>query len=139
MIESFIIGVLTVLLLLSIYGIALFKKQSINSALQNAQLLIDKNILQEKLVQLNEDKRLVESEEFMQFMISSREYAFTYIEAVQDALNEYKKVMEPMITYHKSYGMVLGETRDWQNMEDISKAYQTLMDVLPKDNDIKNN
>jgi hypothetical protein len=138
-VESFIIGVLTVLLLLSIYGIALFKKQSINSALQNAQLLIDKNILQEKLVQLNEDKRLVESEEFMQFMISSREYAFTYIEAVQDALNEYKKVMEPKIAYHKSYGMVLGETRDWQNMEDISKAYETLMDVLPKDNDIKNN
>lgn len=139
MIESFIIGVLTVLLLASIYGIAFFKKQAINIGLQSAQLVIDKNILQEKIIQINEDKRLIESEEFMQFMISSREYAFTYIEAVQEALNEYKKVMEPIIKYHRSYGTVLGETVEWKNIEEISQAYEQLLKILPEENKVTNN
>lgn len=75
----------------------------------------------------------------MQFMISSREYAFTYIEAVQEALNEYKKVMEPIIKYHRSYGMVLGETVEWKNLEEITLAYEQLLKVLPEENNVINN
>ena len=72
MVESIIIGILTILLISSIYMMAALKKQAINLTLQNAQAIIDKKILQDRIVQINEDKKLVESEEFMQFMMSSR-------------------------------------------------------------------
>lgn len=133
MIETIIIAVLSVLLLSSIYLIALFKKKSIDLTLKNAQAFIDRNILEQKLMQINEDKRLVESEEFMKFMISSRDYAFEYIETVQEALKEFSDVIEPIIKYHSTYGQVLGETPAWLQMEEISKAYANLVNVLPKE------
>ncbi len=125
---------MSVLLISSLYMMVAFKKQAINLTLQNAQALIDKGILQNKILQLNEDKKLVESEEFMQFMISSRDHAFAYIESVQESLNEYKKVMDPIISYHTTYGGVLGKTFDWERLEEISKAYNELLNVLPKEN-----
>jgi adenylate kinase family enzyme len=137
MIESIIIGILTVFLMSSIYLMAALKKQAINLTLQNGQHIIDKKILQDRIVQINEDKKLVESEEFMQFMIASREHAFTYIEAVQESLQEYKKIMDPIISYHNKYGRVLGETHEWQRMEEIAKAYQELLEILPNDGEKK--
>lgn len=125
---------MSVLLISSLYMMVAFKKQAINLTLQNAQALIDKGILQNKILQLNEDKKLVESEEFMQFMISSRDHAFAYIESVQESLNEYKKVMDPILDYHTKYGGVLGQTFDWERMEQVSKAYNELLNVLPKEN-----
>jgi hypothetical protein len=133
MIENIIIAVLSGLLLICVYVGALLKKKSIDLALKNAQALIDRKILEDKLIQINEDKRLVESEEFMKFMISSRDYAFTYIEATQEALKEFASIIDPIIKYHHTYGTVLGETPQWSQMEEISKAYSDLIKVLPKE------
>jgi hypothetical protein len=138
MIETVLIAVLTTLLLTSIYAIARVKKQAINLALQNAQMFIDQNILEQKIMQINEDKRLVESEEFMQFMMSSRNHAFEYIETVQKAIDDFRSVMEPIVEYHESYGSVLGETPDWKTINKISLAYKSLIKVLPQEDEIKN-
>ena len=96
--------------------------------------MVDINILSEKIEQLVQDKKLVESSEFMSFLNTSRDHAFTYIELVQDSLNEYKKMMDPIIEYHETYGTVLGETPQWTQMEQVSKAYKELLTILPKEN-----
>lgn len=134
MIETIIIGVLSVLLIVSLYGLAFLKKQQIDLALRLSQSQIDAGILQQKIMQMNEDKKLLESEEFMQFLTSSREYAFDYIQAVQDAISDYNSVVEPLLEYHNKYGMAFGmDSVPYNQMDTISKAHAALMEIMPSD------
>jgi tRNA splicing endonuclease len=138
-IETIIIGVLSVLLIVSLYGLAFLKKQQIDLALHLAQSKIDVGILQQQVIQMNEDKKLLESEEFMQFLTSSREYAFDYIQAVQDAISDYNAVVEPLIKYHQTYGMAFGmDSVPYQQMESISKAHEAFMEIMPSEPQTKN-
>jgi hypothetical protein len=134
MIETIIIAIQSILLIVALYGWIFLKKTQVNLVLKLTQSQLDQNILQQKLAQINEDKRLLESEEFMQFLTSSREYAFEYIEAVQEAITEYNSVLEPIINYHKTYGMALGmESVPYNNLEKIAKAHDALMEIMPSD------
>lgn len=134
MIETIIISLLSVLLIASLYGIVFLKKKQVDLVLSLAQSKVDINILQQKLIQMNEDKKLVESEEFMQFLTSSREYAFDYIEAVQDAIAEFNSVVEPLIAYHRKYGMAFGmDTVPYKQMDQIAKAHDALMEIMPSE------
>jgi hypothetical protein len=134
MIETIIIAIQSILLIVALYGWIFLKKTQVNLVLKLTQSQLDQNILQQKLAQINEDKRLLESEEFMQFLTSSREYAFEYIEAVQEAITEYNSVLEPIINYHKTYGMAFGmDSVPYNNLEKIAKAHDALMEIMPSD------
>jgi hypothetical protein len=134
MIETIIIAIQSILLIVALYGWIFLKKTQVNLVLKLTQSQLDQNMLQQKLAQINEDKRLLESEEFMQFLTSSREYAFEYIEAVQEAISEYNSVVEPILNYHKNYGMAFGmDSVPFRNLEDISKAHEALMEIMPSE------
>lgn len=78
-----------------------------------------------------EDKKLVESQEFMLFLNKTRDDAFNYIDNVQQELELFDKKISPILKYHETYGTVLGETVDWQNMEVVNKAYKKLKKIMP--------
>jgi hypothetical protein len=134
MIETIIIAIESVLIVLALYGMIMLKKAQIDLVLKLTQSKVDIGILNDKIIQMHEDKKLLESEEFMAFIASSREYAFEYIEAVQEAITEYNAVIEPIINYHRTYGMAFGmDSVPYANLEKIAKAHDALMEIMPTD------
>jgi NADPH-dependent 7-cyano-7-deazaguanine reductase QueF-like protein len=65
-----------------------------NSLLQSDA---DKDLLKKQILQTIEDKKLVESEEFMMFLNNSREAAFSYIEEVQAAIAKFNQQVEKIL------------------------------------------
>jgi hypothetical protein len=73
-------------LLLLAYRYVVLRRQSVNIAKKLLQAQADKDLLKKQVLQTIEDKKLVESEEFMSFLSNSREAAFSYIEDAQAAI-----------------------------------------------------
>lgn len=130
----------SVLLIIPVITTILLAYQSLKMRVDNlelaqrlAQASIDKDMLTLELDRAYEDKKLVESQEFMLFLNKTRDDAFEYIDNVQESLLKFKKKVEPILSYHSTYGTVLGETVDWKNMEQVAKAYEQLKKIMPED------
>ena len=135
-----IIGIFYLASMISISFLWLREKQKVSElAMFASQLVIDRDLLIQKVDQQDKEISALQSEDFIGFLTKSREFAFDYIEKTQSAIIEFKNTIDPMISYHNKYGKVLGETLDWQKMEEVSVAYARLLDVLPKENEIPNN
>lgn len=108
-----------VILLIAIDDIRMrFKYRQMFKA--SLQLSIDKLTLMKKFEELsvkNESQDIEQTDGFLKFISESRDWAFTYIEDVQQALSEYDDALA---------------TRDAILIND---AYKKLVDFLPKDND----
>jgi hypothetical protein len=100
------------------------------------QSVIDKNILAEKLFDssarnlMKEDKS---SEAFLKFVSDSRDWAYQYIDEVQEGLNKFITDVEPEISYFKEYGDVGSMAPNYYSMKKISVAYEELKSLLPED------
>ena len=57
----------------------------------------DKDLLKKQILQTIEDKKLVESEEFMMFLSKSREAAFSYIEDAQLAVSAFDEDIKKIL------------------------------------------
>lgn len=77
------------LCLLLVYRNIILKRQSSGFIKDLLQSEADNDLLKKKMLQTMEDKKLVESEEFMMFLTKSREAAFTYIEDAQAAIKKF--------------------------------------------------
>ncbi len=89
-----IIAVVSILVLM-FFGyktVALKRKQTKLLALL-IQAEIDKDILNNQMLQTIEDKKLVESKEFMMFLNKSREAAFSYIEEAQAGILKFNDAL----------------------------------------------
>ena len=69
------------------------KKQNAGLAILYIQSEADKDLLKKQILQAIEDKKLVESEEFMMFLSKSREAAFEYIEDAQAAILKFNNTI----------------------------------------------
>jgi chaperonin cofactor prefoldin len=106
------------------------------------QEMADKMLLQKKVEELYQDienVKLQQTDGFLKFVSESRDWAFQYIEEVQAALSEFDSVAAPTLGWAKTYGTVIGETAHTEALEKISKAYDKLKKVLPKENQTPNN
>jgi cell division protein FtsX len=93
----------------------------------NAQLKVDVNVyLQElqKALDAKDSTSIEETEGFIKFVSDSREKAFEYISNVQEAIEEYRKIADVVPLSHD---MTV------EQAEKLSKAYDNLMDFLPKE------
>jgi hypothetical protein len=85
---------------------------------QNSQLTVDNIALMKQLYEIMEakdSKTIEETQGFVKFISDSREWAFTYIEDVQKALNEYDDAL--------SSG----------KLDSINEAYKKLISYLPEE------
>lgn len=87
-----------------------------------------------KSVLENTSEPIESSEGFLRFISESRDWAFQYIESVQQAIKQFSKEVDPAINYFDKFGDVISNQRpDYQSMQTISKAYKELMTMLPEE------
>jgi hypothetical protein len=104
---------------------------------QVVQLALDKvALLNEigKLTEQNQSKEIEQTDGFLKFVSESRDWAFSYIEEVQDALKAFDKKMAPLLEYSTTFGSVVPSHLD-STIEMIDAAYKDLLKVLPKETD----
>ena len=73
------------------------------------------------------------NEAFLKFISDSRDWAYAYIEEVQDGLNKFINDIDPEIKYFDEYGVVGSAYPHYYSMKKISGAYKELKKLLPKD------
>lgn len=77
----------------------------------------------------------IDRENFIKFLSDSREWAFEYIEQVQDGLNKFIQEVEPQLEYYKQYGVVVDgmiPPHDFA-LKKISKELEELKKLVPQD------
>lgn len=141
-IDSVIVGVLVTIVIYLVYRF--FKMRTLFKALSDLymQELADKMLLQKKVEELYQDienVKLQQTDGFLKFVSDSRDWAFQYIEEVQEALAEFDKAIAPRLEWSETYGQVVGNTAHSETVKTISEAYEKLKEVLPKEKQTPNN
>jgi hypothetical protein len=102
------------------------------------QAHIDKTVLAEKLFECSARhliKKETDSDAFLKFVSDSRDWAYQYIEDVQEKINNFITDIEPEIAYFDEYGLVGDAYPHYHSMKKISGAYKELKKALPEDYD----
>jgi hypothetical protein len=73
------------------------------------------------------------NEAFLKFVSDSRDWAYQYIDDVQEGLNKFVVDIEPEIAYFDEYGEVGSAYPHYHSMKKISTAYKELKNLLPED------
>lgn len=78
-----------------------------------------------------ESQSEVHKENFIKFLSDSRDWAYSYIEDVQNSLTKFVNEVEPEIAYFDEYGLVGDAYPHYHSMKKISQAYKDLKALLP--------
>ena len=97
------------------------------------QLIIDNDIMLNKMQERSTEKDIEQTEGFVKFLSESREWAFEYIETVQNGLANFVEVAGPRLEYFDKYGRVV-DSPHLDGLEDILAAYRDLQKLLPEQN-----
>jgi hypothetical protein len=81
---------------------------------------------------LNND---VHKENFIKFLSDSRDWAYEYIQDIQEGVAHFVNEVEPEIAYFDEYGEVGSAYPHYHSMKKISEAYKELKTLLPEDED----
>jgi hypothetical protein len=118
-----IIALIPVLVLIFLaYRYLILKRQNTNLAKMFMQSEIDKNLLGQQILQIREDKRLLESDEFMMFLNNSRQAAFDYIEEAQAGIKKFDEDVHLIL---------LEESSSAATLVKILEANKQLQTLLP--------
>lgn len=99
---------------------------------------LEKTIIADKLSDIStnyEKNKDSSSEAFLKFLSDSRDWAYQYIDDVQEGLNKFVTDIEPEIAYFDEYGEVGSAYPHYHSMKKISGAYKELKKLLPEDYD----
>jgi hypothetical protein len=131
MIESILVGtfVFLTLLFFSLYIVQIKKNRTILA--NTIQLLI----MQQSMNDENKTDEEKSNEAFLKFVSDSRDWAYEYIDNVQEGLNNFINDIEPEINYFDEYGEVGSAYPHYHSMKKISGAYKELKKLLPEDYD----
>jgi hypothetical protein len=138
MTNNIIFIVLSTLSLFFIVSYSILLKKFIDVKNIMAKLVFD-NFTLEKLIELQNDNDIktnesVHKENFVKFISESRDWAFNYIEEVQEGLSKFVNDVDSYIEYFDTYGDVISVERpDYAAMTQISKSYKQLKKLLPED------
>ena len=105
-----------------------------------SELYLTYTALQEaraELAQQGDTGDSIHKENFIKFLSDSRDWAFTYIEDVQEGLEKFIQEVEPHIEYYDQYGpAVEGMMPPHDNaLKTISKEFKELKKLLPEEVD----
>jgi hypothetical protein len=131
MIESILVGtfVFLTLLFFSLYIVQIKKNRTILA--NTIQLLI----MQQSMNDENKTDEEKSNEAFLKFVSDSRDWAYEYIDNVQEGLNNFINDIEHEINYFDEYGEVGSAYPHYHSMKKISGAYKELKKLLPEDYD----
>jgi uncharacterized protein with NRDE domain len=112
-----------------------------NVVTDRLQAEVNKNIIMSEytaLLQEVENMKLEKSDDFVKFLSTSREMAFTYIEDAQQKIVEFDKLLQEVAEWNRTYGTVAGNVPHAEKIEKISLAYDSIRELLPE-NPMPNN
>jgi len=119
-----------------LYFRSLFKlKQAIKVT---AQLIFTNQALEQQSgIKSTEDITDIHKENFIKFLSDSRDWAFQYIEEVQNGLAKFIEQVDPHIEYYNNFGSAVeGVVSPHDNaLKKISKEFEDLKKLLPEDID----
>jgi hypothetical protein len=95
--------------------------------------LIQRNEILKTALDSRESSHVEKTEGFLNFVTQSRDWAFQYIEDVQQGLNKFIKDIEPEIKYFKEYGDLISMEPNYYSLKKITEAYDELKKLLPED------
>lgn len=135
MINNIILIVLSTLSVSFIVAYSILFKKFVDAKNIMAKLVFD-NFTLEKLIELQNDKDLktnesVHKENFLKFVSDSRDWAFNYIEEVQNGLSKFVDELEPEINYFKEYGDIGSMAPNYYSMKKFVEEYEKLKMLLP--------
>jgi hypothetical protein len=93
---------------------------------------VNYNIILEKGIS-QESEKIEQNDGFLKFVSDSRDWAYAYIEEVQEGLNKFINDLEPEISYFKEYGDIGSMAPNYYSMKKITGAYEELKKFLPND------
>ena len=127
MIESILVGsfVFLTILFLSLY---LFQVKKNRTILANTLNLL---LMQQSISDANKTDKEESNEAFLKFVSDSRDWAYQYIDDVQESLTKFITDIEPEIAYFDEYGVVGTAYPHYHSMKKISSAYKELKKMLP--------
>lgn len=102
------------------------------TTLQNA-LLKEEVAIQKQNV---ENAKLANDDSFVKFLSDSRNWAFEYIEKVQEAISNFKNSVEVSAKYYEDTGYI-AESVHKNSLETFVKAYRELEEFLPIEDETK--
>jgi hypothetical protein len=138
MISNIIIISLSTLCVSFAISYFLISKKLALMAQEYATLYIDQVALEKLVESMNLDSitdQEVHKENFIKFLSDSRDWAFAYIEDVQDKLKKFAEEIEPEIDYFKEYGDLTSMQPNYHSMKKISEAYKELKKLMPEEYD----
>jgi hypothetical protein len=94
---------------------------------------LDFIMIQGQLDQESKTEKEQSNEDFLKFISDSRDWAYQYIDEVQEGLNKFIADIEPEIVYFDEYGVVGSAYPHYYSMKKISGAYKELKALLPED------
>jgi hypothetical protein len=130
-----IISIATLSVLVIILFAMLIRQRLISKAIAErlVQAFIDNQEIAEKIEARHLDKNIEQTEGFVRFLSESIDWAFEYIETVQNGLNSFVENAGPRLEYFDKYGRVVGSPHV-EGLEDILAAYRELQKLLPEEN-----
>jgi len=131
MIESALVGIFSFfsLLFLFLYLSQIKKNRAI---LANTLRLL---VMQDSINSESKTDKQQADEAFLKFVSDSRDWAYQYIDDVQEGLNKFVTDIEPEIAYFDEYGIASSAYPHYYSMKKISGAYKELKKLLPEDYD----
>jgi len=129
MIESILVGtfVFSTLLFLSLYLVQVKKNRVV---LANTLNLL---LMQQSMNDESKTDQEKSNEAFLKFISDSRDWAYQYIDEVQEGINKFITDLEPEIAYFDEYGIVGSAFPHYHSMKKVSVAYKELKKLLPED------
>jgi len=94
---------------------------------------IENLLLSQFSMNTNKTEKDKSNEDFLKFVSDSRDWAYQYIEEVQETLNKFITDLEPEINYFKEYGDLGSMAPNYYSMKKIMGAYEELKKLLPEE------
>lgn len=112
-----------------IIAIGLLSLLSLWGIVDSVRLRVRNKKLSTKLSQIEGN----ENQAFVKFLSDSREWAFQYIENVQQTLTKFNEVYSKELRYVRTYGSVMLDKTLSSIFAKIDEAYKDVKKLLPED------
>ena len=129
MIQTILLIILSVLSTTFAFLFYIQRKKNIKMLAQTLEFFMLQEAQQQ---QLKTDKEQF-NEDFLKFVSDSRDWAYTYIEDVQESLNKFISDVEPEIVFFDQYGDLMSAEPNYNSMKKISASVKELKKFLPED------
>lgn len=124
-------GFFILALFVALYFIVTLKRENILLKRDVEQGIVDLLVFKgelEKALKDTDEKKIEETEGFLNFISQSRDWAFQYIERVQVAIKNFQDVFHPVAT---KYYQDKSKPIDQKEFGELFEAYKKLIEELP--------